>query len=90
MVAIVEAGKVELEVQIRQLKNCISDLTDEQKKSESHAIDALKEKEKTIEALSLEIQEKTSMIGKADEVIDDIKRQSENLVAELQRKELEF
>lgn len=29
------------------------------------------------------------MIKKADEVIDDIKRQSENLVAELSRKESE-
>lgn len=62
---------------------------EEQKKQESHAIEALKEKEKVIEALRQEISDKGSMIHNADAVIDDIKRQSENLVAELQRKESE-
>ena len=89
MVAMVESGKVELESQIHSLKNYIKDMVEDHKKSESHAIEALKDKEKIIESLRQEISDKASIIKKTDEVIDDIKRQSENLMAELSRKEAE-
>lgn len=81
MVTKVDSAKADLESQISILKANIRETEEEHRRSESHAVLAIKEKERVIEVLTHEMSEKGLTILEANEVIDEFKTRSQELNA---------